>query len=156
MTCAVAADTKLETPEGPLTVKGVGGSPTAVMTRTDDGVIRFSMSSGVEKIGDAQPVLRLTLDNGRTLRLGAAQVLLGRDDAELRAGDLVVGDALQNAFAFKVGYEYRTDAGEMRISDGCVVVSRVEPAGDADLYRLTVKRTGRFVFSCGLIGRAAP
>ena len=31
MSCAVASDTKLETPEGPLTVKTVGNSPTPVM-----------------------------------------------------------------------------------------------------------------------------
>ena len=64
-TCAVAADTKLETPEGPLTIKTVGASPTSVMTRTDDGRVRFAMSSDVRKFADAQPVLRITLENGR-------------------------------------------------------------------------------------------
>jgi hypothetical protein len=41
MLCAIAADTKLETPEGPLTVKTVAASPTSVMTRPDDGQVRL-------------------------------------------------------------------------------------------------------------------
>jgi hypothetical protein len=156
MTCAVAADTKLETPEGPLTVKTVGTSPTAVMTRTDDGQIRFAMSSAVEKVGEAQPVLRIALVNGRTLRVGAAQLLCGPDGSERPAGELAAGDALLDAFAFRPGYEYRTDAGELRVSDGCVAIATITPGGEADIYALRVSRTGRFVFSAGVIGKAAP
>jgi len=152
MTCAVAADTKLETPEGPLTVKTVGTAATAVMTRTDDGAIRFAMSSAVEKLSEQQPVLRIALSNGRALRVGAAQVLLGRDGTRYVAGELAAGDRLLDAFAFRVGYEYRTDAGETCLSDGCVAVVSVAPAGDADVYALRVARTGRFVFSAGIIG----
>src|SRR5262249_41409108 len=102
-TCAIPADTKLETPEGPLTVKTVGASPTSVMTRTDDGMVRFAMSSEVRKVAEAQPVLRVTLDNGRALRVGAAQILLTHELREVTAGDLHAGDALLNAFAFPVG-----------------------------------------------------
>ena len=155
-TCAIPADTKLEIPEGPLTVKTVGASPTSVMTRTDDGMVRFAMSSEVRKVAEAQPVLRVTLDNGRALRVGAAQILLTHELREVTAGDLHAGDALLNAFAFPVGYEYRTDDGETRVSNGAVAVVRVEPAGEADLYSLKVKRTGRFVFSSGVIGKAEP
>ena len=151
-TCAVAADTKLETPEGPLTVKTIGASPTPVMTRDDDGAVRFAMTSEVRVVGAAQPVLRIALANGRALRVGADQVLLGPDGAERRAGDLQAGEALLDAFAFPAGYEYRTDAGETRVSDGCVVIATIAPGGDADLYALRVARTGRFVFSAGVIG----
>jgi len=152
--CAIAADTKLETPEGPLTVKTVGASPTSVMTRTDDGVVRFAMSSAVRKVAEAQSVLRITLDNGRALRVGAAQVLLTHELREVSAGDLRAGDELLNAFAFPPGYEYRTDDGQTRMSNGAVAVVRIEPAGEADLYSLKVVRTGRFVFSSGVVGKA--
>ncbi len=154
MTCAVAADTKLETPEGPLTVKTVGNSPTPVMTRGEDGIVRFAMTSDVHVTATAQPVLRIALANGRALRVGAEQVLLGPDGAPRRAGDLQAGDALLNAFAFPVGYEYRTDDGQTVVSDGCVAISAIGPGGEADLYALTVARTGRFVFSAGVIGLA--
>lgn len=150
----IAADTKLETPEGPLTIKTVGASPTSVMTRTDDGAIRFALSSEVRKVAEAQPVLRIALENGRALRVGPEQVLLARGMQEVRAADLRAGDELLNAFAFPDGYEYKTDDGQTRTSNGSVAVTAVEPGGEADLYSLRVSRTGRFVFSSGVIGKA--
>jgi intein/homing endonuclease len=149
----IAADTKLETPEGPLTIKTVGASPTSVMTRTDDGMVRFAMTTDVRKVADAQPVLRITLENGRALRVAADQILLRDGLQEVRAGDLRPGDELLSNFAFPSGYEYRTDGGETRVSNGTVKVAAVEPGGDADLYSLKVPRTNRFVFSSGVIGK---
>jgi hypothetical protein len=156
MTCAIASDTKLETPEGPLTIKTVGASPTAVMTRTDDGTVRFAMTSDVRKLGDPQPVLRIALENGRAMRVAPEQILLAPDLREVRAADLRAGDELLNAFAFPPGYEYRTDDGQTRTSNGAVAVKAVEPGGEAELYSLRVTRTGCFVFSSGVIGKAAP
>jgi hypothetical protein len=121
------------------------------MTRTDDGKIRFAMSS-VQKVGEQQPVLRIALANGRSLRVGAEQILLGGDGGRHVASALVAGDRLLDAFGFRPGYEYRSDSGETCISDGCVAVASIEPAGAADLYALRVARTGRFVFSAGVIG----
>jgi hypothetical protein len=155
-TAAVAADTKLETPEGPLTIKTVGVSPTSVMTRNDDGSIRFAMSTGVRKVAEAQLVLRIALENGRALRVGPEQILLKEGMQEARAADLRAGDELLNAFAFPRGYDYRTDDGQMRTSTGTVKVISVGPGGEADLYSLKVVRTGRFVFSSGVIGKAEP
>ena len=60
----------------------------------------------------------------------------------------------QERLAFPVGYEYRTDDGQTRTSTGTVKVVTVEPGGDADLFSLKVDRTGRFVFSSGVIGKA--
>jgi hypothetical protein len=150
----IAADTKLETPEGPLTIKTVGASPTSVMTMLDDKTIRFAMSTDVRKVADAQPVLRITLENGRALRVAPEQILLKHGFVEARAGDVRAGDELLNAFAFPEGYQYRTDAGEARTSNGTVKVVAVEPSGEVDLYALKVVRSGRFVFSCGVVGKA--
>lgn len=154
-TAAVAADTKLETPEGPLTIKTVGASPTSVMTRNDDGSIRFAMSTEVRRVAEAQPVLRIALENGRALRVGPEQILLKEGMQEARAADLRAGDELLNAFAFPPGYEYKTDDGQTRTSNGTVKVTSVEPGGEADLYSLKVVRTGRVVFSSGVIGKSA-
>jgi hypothetical protein len=150
----IAADTKLETPEGPLTIKTVGASPTSVMTMLDDKSIRFALSTDVRKVADAQPVLRIALENGRVMRVAPEQVLLKHGFVEARAADVRAGDELMNAFAFPEGYEYRTDAGETRISNGTVKVVSVEPGGEADLYSLKIARSGRFVFSSGVIGKA--
>lgn len=154
--CAVAADTKLETPEGPLTVKTVGASPTAVMTRMPDGAVRFAMTSAVRRIGEAAPVLTIALENGRAFRVGPEQLLLTPDGRAVEAGSLRAGDELADVFSYPVGYEYRTDAGETRLSTGGVKVLSVEAGGTADIYALKVERTGRFVFSSGVIGLAEP
>src|SRR4029453_6897161 len=145
--CAVAADTKLETPEGPLTIKTVGASPTSVMTVTDDGTVGVALSTEVHKVADAQPVLRITLENGRALRVGAEQILLKEGRQEVRAADLRAGDELLNNFAFPAGHEFVTASGETRTSNGTVKIVSVEPGGEADLYSLKISRTGRFVFS---------
>jgi len=152
--CAIAADTKLETPEGPLTVKTVGNSPTAVMTRTDDGLVRFAMSTEVRKVAEAQPVLRIVLDNGRALRVGADQRLFDHAMEARPAGSLQTGTELVSAFAFPAGYEYVTDDGETVRSNGTVKIVSIGPGGDADLYSLKIALTGRFVFSSGVIGAA--
>jgi len=152
--CAIAADTKLETPEGPITVKTVLKSPTSVMTRTDDRVLRFAMTSGARLLGDSLPVLKISLDNGRSLRVGSEQVLFGLGMREVAAADLRPGDRLECVFSFPPGYAYRTDDGEERVSDGGVAVVAVEPAGEAEVHGLSVARTGRFVFSAGVLGKA--
>lgn len=155
MRCAVAGDTKLETPEGPLTVKTVGAAPTPVMVRNGDGLVRFAVARDVTLVATAQPVLRLTLDTGRALRVGADQLLLGPGGVARRAGDVQAGDALLAAFSFPAGYAYVTDSGDARVSDGCVRVTRVEDGGTADLYALRLDRPAHFVFSSGLIGEPA-
>jgi len=153
--CAIAADTKLETPEGPLTAKTVLKSPTAVMTRTDDGAVRFAMTSGAAVLGENLPVLRIALDNGLSLRVGADQVLFAAGMREVTAGALKPGDRLESVFSFPKGYTYKTDAGEERVSDGAVAVTAVEPAGEAEVHSMSVAMTGRFAFSAGVLGKSS-
>lgn len=150
---SVAANTKLETPEGPITVKTVLKSPTAVMTRSDDGVVRFALSAP-GAMRPAQPVLRIALDNGRSLVVGADQLLLGAGMQPVAACELRPGDRLESVFAFPVGYVYRSDAGDTVQSDGMVGVRTVDAAGEADVYSLSVQLTGRFAFSAGVLGVA--
>jgi len=108
----------------------------------------------VRKVADAHPVVRIALENSRALRVGPAQVLFTHDLREVRADAVRVGDELLNAFSFPAGYEYRADDGETRTSNGAIKVVAVGPGGEADLYSLKVVRTGRFVFSSGVIGKA--
>ena len=152
--CAVAAETKLETPEGPLTTKTILATPTAVMTRTDDRTVRFAISKEAQKSDGPQPVLRLTLSNGNSFRIGPNQVLLKYDMQEVCARDLQPGDELESVFSFPEGYEYTTDDGEKMTSKPTVTVSAVEPGGEAELYSFRVNLTGRFLFSAGVLGKA--
>jgi hypothetical protein len=135
--CAVAADTKLETPEGPLTIKTVGASPTSVMTVNDDGAVRFALSTEVHKVADAQPVLRITLENGRALRVGAEQVLL-KAGREARAPPPAPATSCSTTSPSR-WLQYRTDGA--RTSSGTVKMSRSKPAAQADVYSLKIPRT---------------
>ena len=120
--CAVPSDTKLETPEGPLTMATVARTPTSVMTRTDDGALRFTMTGQAQK-AEGRPAIRITLDDGRTLRVGGEQILFRKGMQEVRAREVVVGDELESAFVFPEGYAYQTDDGREAKSSGAVAVS---------------------------------
>lgn len=152
--CCVASDTKLETPEGGLTMSSLATKPAALLTRTDAREVRFAMIKNVAKIGEAQPVVRVRLSNGGTLRVGAEQVLYKRGMVEAAAGALQVGDELDAVFAFPDGYTYTGDDGSPLTSRGSVVVTAVEPAGEADVFGFAVNRVGRFMFSAGVLGKA--
>lgn len=154
MSCAVAVNTKLETPEGPLTMRTVAKTPCSVMTRTDDGRIRFHMTREARVLAESLPTLRITLENDLSLRVGEDQVLFKEGMEEVRAAEIRPGDQLVSAFAFPPGYVYRTDGGEERTSKGTVEVRSVEPAEASDVYSFRVNRTGRFVFSAGVLGKA--
>lgn len=152
--CVVASDTKLETPEGALTMSSLASKPAAVFTRTDTNEIRFAMLKNIAKVGEMQPVIRLRLSNGGTLRVGASQVLYGRGMVEVAAGDLKPGDELDAIFTFPAGYTYKSDDGEDLTSRATIVVTTIEPAGAADIFAFDVNRTGRFLFSAGVLGKA--
>jgi hypothetical protein len=152
--CAVAADTKLETPEGGLTMSSLATKPAALLTRTDAREVRFAMIKNVAKIGEAQPVVRVRLSNGGTFRVGADQVLYKRGMVEATAGALQVGDELDAVFSFPDGYAYTADDGRQVTSSGSVVVTAIEPAGEADVFSFAVNRVGRFLFSAGVLGKA--
>ena len=156
MSCAVAADTKLETPEGPLTMRTIAKTPCSVMTRTEDGKTRFHMIVSPEQLEAPRPVVRVQLDNGHALRVGADQVLFGDGMREVRAGELKAGDQLVGVFAFPTGYVYRADDGTEQTSRATVTVQSVAPAGEADVFRFGVNVTGRFAFSAGVLGKAEP
>ena len=90
-----------------------------------------------------------------TLRVGAAQVLYKRGMIEAPAGTLQAGDELDAVFSFPDGYSYTSDDGQPLTSRASVVVTAVEPAGEADVFAFAVNRVGRFMFSAGVLGKAS-
>lgn len=153
--CALAADTKVETPEGALTIKGVAGKAVAVFTRDANGRIRFRMMLNSRQVAEQQPVLRIALENGQSFRVGADQVLFKKGMIECRAGALRSGDELVPAFHYPEGYEFRDDgAGTRRVSSQSLRVESVKDAGTADLYSLGVRDTGCFFLSAGVLCKA--
>lgn len=153
--CAVAADTKLETPEGAMTVKSVAGKNVSVFTRDDLGRVRFRLMLNVRKIADLQPVLKITLENGQSFRVGTAQVLFKKGMHEVPADAVAIGDTLEPAFHYPDGYAYHDASGQNQItSTQGWRVTGVENGGTADLYSLGVNQTGRFFLTAGVLCKA--
>lgn len=149
--CWVAGDTKLETPEGALTVRTLAAKPAPVLTR-EAGRVRFRALKDAQLVESAQPVLRLTLDGGASFRVGMQQVLILADGSHRRADALQPGDALAAAFVYPEGYAYASDTtGETIVSDASLHVVRVEPDGEADLYRFSVNVSGCFFVAAGVL-----
>jgi hypothetical protein len=152
--CAVAADAKLETPEGPLTIRTIARTPCSVLTRTETGQVRFHMTKQARSLGEPRPVLRISLDGDLSFRVGAGQVVLRPDGSEVRAVDLRPGDELASIFVFPAGYVFRDDDGNEHTSTASVRVAAVAGDGEAELFSLRVNRTGLFAFSSGVLGKA--
>lgn len=156
LVCSVPADTKLETAEGPMPMRSLATSTAAVLTRGDDGKVVFAMVEEARKVAESVPVLRIALENGRSFRVGAAQVLLKKGMIETPAAELKVGDELEPVFTFPEGYAFETSAGEDTTSRGSWRVTEIGPGGEADLYAFRMSRTGRFMISAGVLGKAQP
>src|ERR1041385_454179 len=105
--CAVAADTKVETPEGAMMIRSAAGKAIAVFTREATGRTRFRMMQDVRKVAEQQPVLTITLENGHTFRVAPQQVLYKKGMIESRADKLQAGDALEPMFDYPAEYRYR-------------------------------------------------
>jgi hypothetical protein len=151
---ALAADTKLETPEGSMTVRAVAGQAVSVLSRGDTGEHVFRLMQDVEKVAEQQPVVKLTLENGRSFRLGREQVVFKAGMVETPVTQIVVGDQLESAFSFPAGYVYRDDDGNPVTSTGAVAVAKIEAGGSADVYRLGVNQTQKFFLSAGVLCKA--
>jgi len=153
--CSVAADTKLETPEGPLMTKTLANKPAPVLTK-EEGRVRFRRLQEPQLLGEAQPVLRIALETGSSFRVGPEQVVFLADGSERRARELTAGDALLPAFTYPAGYEYHDDvAAAPATSAAAVRVTHVEPDGTADVYQFSVNVSGCFFVAAGVLCRAA-
>jgi hypothetical protein len=153
--CALAAETKVETPEGAMVIRTVAGKAIAVFTREPSGRVRFRMMENVRKTAEQQPVLKITLENGHTFRVAPEQVLYKKGMIECRADALRVGDHLVPAFAYPEGYQFAGDTGGSQSESGASLrVIGSEPAGTADLFSLRVNPTGCFFVSAGVLCKA--
>jgi hypothetical protein len=151
----LAADTKVETPEGALAIRSIAGKAIAVFTREPAGRVRFRMMQNVRKVAEQQPVLKITLENCRSFRVTPEQVLFKKGVVESRADSLQVGDALEAAFTYPDGYAFADDHdGSERTSGASVRITSIEAGGAADIYSLGVNHTGCFFLTAGVLCKA--
>jgi len=152
--CALAADTKVETPEGAMAIRTVAGKGVSVFTK-EDGRVRFRMMLDVRKVAEQQPVLKITLENGAAFRVAPQQVVFKKGMVEARADALQVGDPLEPTFHYPEQYEFKDDTtGVDQTSTEALLVARIEDGGTADLYTLGVNRTGCFFLTAGALCKA--
>jgi hypothetical protein len=153
--CGLAADTKVETPEGAMAIRTVAGKAIAVFTREPSGRVRFRMMQNVRKTAEQRPVLKITLETGQSFRVAPEQVLFKKDLIECRADALQVGDALEPAFSYPQGYRFHEEeTGSDQESAASLRIARIEPGGSADVYTLGVNQTGCFFLSAGVLCKA--
>lgn len=138
-----------------MAIRTVAGKAIAVFTRDADGRVRFRMMLNVRKTAEQQPVLKITVENGQSFRVGPDQVFFKKGMAECRADAVRVGDGLLPAFHYPEGNRFRDDvSGTEQISTASLRVTAVEPGGAADIYSLAVNRTGCFFLAAGALCKA--
>lgn len=155
--CALAADTKVETPEGAMAIRSVAGKSIAVFTREPQGRVRFRMMQNVRKTAEQQPVLKVTLETGQSFRVASQQVLFKKGMEECAADALQPGDCLEPAFHYPQAYRFTDDTnGSPLDSTASLRVTSIEAGGSADIYALGVNQTGCFFLSAGVLCKAEP
>lgn len=153
--CGLAAETKVETPEGGLTARGVAGKTLSVFSREPEGRVRFRRILNSRCIAENQPVCRVTLESGASFRVAPEQILYKKGMIEVRADAMQPGDELVPTFHYKEGYEYRDDSeGATVTSNQALRVASVEPDGSGDLYAFGVNKTGNFFLTAGVLCKA--
>ncbi|GBD26214.1 hypothetical protein HRbin30_01544 [bacterium HR30] len=152
--CGLAADTLVETPDGPMEIRKVVGKQIPVFTRDATGRVRFRLMRDVV----AQPagsVWRVRLENGASFRAVPRQGIFLTTLECVALEDLRPGSLLCAAFFYPAGYRYETSTGEERLSQAGWQVESVEPAGEAELVTLRVLPEECFFVSAGVLLRSA-
>lgn len=154
----LAADSLVETIDGPVPIVKLVGKVMPVLTRFPDGHLGFRMMTQIRELEAEADLLRITNGDGQLLRVGRDHVFVRADGSEARAQALSVGDELDSGWTYPAGYEL-PDAPEYGEARGQawkqpVVVSSIEPDGTGPLYGATVKETKAYYLTFGAQSRA--
>ncbi len=149
--CALAGDTKVETPEGPMAVRSVAGKLIPVFSRDPNGRVRFRPMRDVQSIASEAPLYRVVLDNGRSFRAGAGQRVFTLEMSPVAIAELAPGTVLLSAFHYPAGYRYLRTDGHEEVSLGGWKVVQVEPAGSGELFTLRVPPENCFFVTAGVL-----
>ncbi|GIW43326.1 MAG: hypothetical protein KatS3mg077_0608 [Candidatus Binatia bacterium] len=152
--CGLAAETQVETPEGPMEIRKVAGKQIPVFTRESSGRVRFRLMRDVRLRASAVPVLKVRLDNGGWFRALPRQGVFLQNLECATLDQIRPGTLLCPAFHYPPGYRYRTDGGDEQVSAAGWQVVAIEPDGEADVYSLTVFPERCFFVSAGVLLRS--
>ncbi len=155
----LAADSLVETIDGPVEIVKLVGKVMPVLTRFDSGELGFRMMTQIRELEPEAPLLRLTNADGQTLRVGLDHVFVRADGTEVRAGEITEGAELDSGWSYPDGYVV-PDAEEY--GEGVrgkswrppVIVRGVEGGETGPLYGFSVKETKSYFLTFGARSRA--
>lgn len=155
----LAADSLVETIDGPVEIVKLVGKVMPVLTRFGDGQLGFRMMTQIRELESEAEILRLTNSDGQVLRVGRDHVFVRPTGEEVRAHELAPGDELDSGWSYPAGYEL-PDAEEYAADDRGkawktpVVVRQIEAGEKGPLYGATVKETKSYYLTFGACSRA--
>jgi hypothetical protein len=103
----------------------------------------------IAKQGKQAPVVQVTLDNGLSATVATDHVFYKKGAQEtVLAKDLQIGEKLESAWAFPEGYvSPKTGTPSL----GCYTVTKVEDAGEAEVFHGPVNQTHWYFLTCGVL-----
>lgn len=149
----LAADALIEAIDGPVAVGTLEGKSIPVLTRFPDGRIGFRMMGKFAKAPAPAPVLKVTFENGKSVRVGMDQVFLKKPATPVKAADLKPGDGIELCWDYRDGYR-PPDLEGRRPADRTLLVESVAPDGEAETFGAPIRETGVFFLHCGAMLKA--
>lgn len=149
---SLTAQAQVEAIDGPNDVGALEGKSMPILTRLPNGKIGFRMMGKFVKAPEPKPVVKVTLENGRSVRVGEEQIFFTKDGREVAAKDLKAGDALVPSWHYPPGY-VPPDV-ERRPDDGALLVSAVANDGLDEVFHAPIRETGIFFLTIGPLCKA--
>ena len=150
---SLAGDAQVEAIDGPNVVGALEGKSMPILTRLPNGKIGFRMMGKFVKSAAPASILKVTLENGATVRVGAEQIFFKEGMVETPAAELKAGDPLIPVWHYKPGYQ-PPDLPDLRPQDGTLRVVEVAPDGEGDLFHAPIRETGIFFLTVGPLLKA--
>jgi len=138
----------IETAEGPVTIAETPNKGFAVLTRLPSGALGFRQLIKLARSGPV-PLVRIVLDSGHDLVLARRHAVYRHGMQPVPAEELEPGDPLETAYAYPEGYR-PPDLPDAR-PGGPIRVVRVEPAGEGEVMRGTVRETHALFVTAGVL-----
>ena len=154
----LAADSLVETIDGPVEIVKLVGKVMPVLTRFRDGALGFRMMREIREL-DEGDLYELVNSDEQRVRLGADHILVREDGSDVRVAEVRPGDRLHPGWSYVAGYtppdapEYAPDVRGQPF-DRAVVVKSIAPAGRGQQFGFSVNETKRYFLTFGAMSRA--
>jgi len=150
---SLAADALLEAIDGPAVVGTLEGKSMPILTRLPSGKLGFRMMGKFAKAPEARAIVRVSFENGQSVRVGRDQIFFKKGMVEVPAAELRSGDPIEPSWDYRDGYR-PPDLPEQRPADGTLLVASVTADGEAEVFSAPIRETGRFFLTCGALLKA--